>query len=95
MLGTHGFSPDPKLFLLNTEQGGLVWWYMPLIPVLRKQRHWQRQTDFRECEASLVYTVNPGQLGLQEDTVENNNNNKIITDYEHLPCEHINSLILS
>jgi hypothetical protein len=32
-----------------------VWWHVPLVPVLRRQR--QRQEDFCEFEASLVYIV--------------------------------------
>ena len=37
-----------------------VWWCCPLIPAVRRQK----QVDFCEFKASLVYKVSPGEAGL-------------------------------
>jgi hypothetical protein len=42
-----------------------VWWFRPLIPVLRRQR----QAELYELEASLVYKVSLGQSGLYRETL--------------------------
>jgi hypothetical protein len=54
-----------------------AWWYMPLIPALRRQR----QEDLYEFEASLVYrvsarTARTTQRNLSRKTSKNKNKNK-------------------
>lgn len=44
-------------FMSRGRNGDWVWWHIPLIPALWRQR--QRQKDPCGFEDSLVYTVNP------------------------------------
>ena len=52
-------------------------WHTPLIPALRKQR----QTDFCDFEASLVYRV-PGQPELHRETLSRKTKKR--WQYSHL-----------